>query len=183
MLLIVCLGNPGKTYANNRHNVGFMVGDLLIDTLDLSKQGKKFKSVVYNGCVQQEKVALIQPQTYMNLSGEAVQTISAFYKIELDHVLVIYDDVDLPFGTLRMREKGSAGTHNGMRSVIQCLGSGDFPRLRLGVGPVPARWNIADFVLSDFSAEELQQLGDVFQQAVKTVQDWIGQKTGAGDDK
>ncbi len=170
MKLIVCLGNPGEKHKKTRHNIGFRIADSLIKDLSLSKVGNKFKSKLYEGKAGREKLFLIKPDTFMNLSGEAVQPLLGFYKIPLENMLVIYDDVDIPFGKIRFRPKGSAGTHNGMRSIINILGSGDFPRLRFGVGPVPLKWHIADFVLSNFTTEEEKELPELIQLTIKEAE-------------
>jgi peptidyl-tRNA hydrolase, PTH1 family len=172
MFLIVCLGNYEKKYNFNRHNAGFRAGDSIISTFNFEKIGKKFKSIVYEGMIGTEKVYLIKPQTYMNLSGEAAQLISAFYKIPHQQICVIYDDFDLPLGTIRIRQKGSAGTHNGLKSMISLLGTTSFPRIRIGIGPKPDFMAVVSFVLSDFTKEEESNLGDIFErttQAIKTI--------------
>jgi peptidyl-tRNA hydrolase, PTH1 family len=173
MYLIVCLGNPGKKYEKTRHNVGFMVGDYVVDYFSLSKVGSKFKSILYSGNVGDEKVFLIYPQTFMNVSGEAFQLISSFYQIPHENCMVIYDDVDINFGDCRLRERGGAGTHNGMRSIIQTIKSQDFPRLRVGVGPQPERWDIADFVLSNFSTDEEKELVSLSKKSAESIEQWI----------
>lgn len=170
--LIVCLGNPGTKYDLTRHNVGFAVGDQLVDCHQLDYVGKKFKSLLYKGEIGEIPVLLIKPLVYMNLSGEAVQLVHSFYQIPLNRVLVIYDDVDLPFGTFRYREKGGAGTHNGMRSILQCVGSQQFPRLRIGVGPIPEYVSdLSRFVLGRFTLEEQEQLPSIFLDVLPKVKD------------
>ncbi len=164
--LIVCLGNPGKDYDHTRHNVGFRVGDVLVKTLSLEKKGEKFKSILYVS----KHIFLIKPQTYMNLSGEAVQAVSQFYKIPVGQIIVIYDDVDLPFGDVRIRKQGSAGTHNGMKSIIQTIGTGEFPRLRIGVGPKPPGWDLSDFVLSKFTGDEEKLLPEILEKSARAVE-------------
>ncbi|RAP39058.1 aminoacyl-tRNA hydrolase [Candidatus Marinamargulisbacteria bacterium SCGC AAA071-K20] len=173
MNLIVCLGNPGKDYENTRHNVGFMFGDVLVKALSLNKVGNKFKSRMYSGLVESEKVFLIYPNTFMNLSGEAVQLIASFYQIPSQNCLVIYDDIDIEFGELRLREKGGAGTHNGMKSIIQLIKTQAFPRLRVGVGPRPEKWDLADFVLSSFTTDEQKQLESLSKKIIEPIQDWV----------
>ncbi|MFC1617320.1 aminoacyl-tRNA hydrolase [Candidatus Margulisiibacteriota bacterium] len=170
MNLITCLGNPGKEHARNRHNVGFMVADEIISQFSLVKKGKKFKSILYEGIIEDKKVLLIKPQTYMNLSGEAVQLAAGFYKIPKNHILTIYDDIDLPFGTIRLRGQGSAGTHNGMRSLISSLNSRAFPRIRIGIGPLPDRWDISNFVLSNFTKDEERALPDIIKNTVLMIE-------------
>jgi PTH1 family peptidyl-tRNA hydrolase len=170
MKIIVCLGNYGEKYTDTRHNVGFLFGDYLIDTYHFEKKGKKFKGLLYKGVINTTDVYLIKPHTYMNLSGESVQLITAFYKVPLTDVCVVYDDIDIPFTTSRYRVKGSAGTHNGMKSIIQCLGRNDFHRLRIGIGPVQENRELADFVLSPFSRNEKAHLNDIFKKSETLMQ-------------
>jgi len=149
MKLIVGLGNPGREYERSRHNVGFLVLDRLAEQHATRFNQKRAQSRVARARVDDQEVILAKPQTYMNLSGRAVQGLLAGHGIKPAELLVVYDDFDLPLGALRLRERGSAGTHNGMRSIIECLGTEDFARLRLGIGPaqgLPAR----DYVLADF---------------------------------
>jgi peptidyl-tRNA hydrolase, PTH1 family len=165
MKLIVCLGNPGLEYRYTRHNAGFLFADYLVDKYSLDKVGKKFKSLLYTGTMDGEKIFLIKPQTFMNVSGEAVQLIMGFYKIDLADVRVVFDDFELELGTVRFRWKGSAGTHNGMKSILQLLGPVDIPRLRLGIGPLPEHMPITPFVLGRFSDDELETLSSVYEKA------------------
>jgi PTH1 family peptidyl-tRNA hydrolase len=171
--IIVGLGNPGREYANNRHNIGFMVVDKLAE-----KHGLKFSRMMHRGIValgeiEGRKVALVKPQTFMNLSGESVGPIVKFYKSTPQDVLVIYDELDLPEGQLRMRPKGGAGGHNGMRSVIARIGTQDFPRLRVGVGRPPGRQDPKDFLLDDFSRSELAGLDEIFDKIIAGVRLWL----------
>lgn len=175
MKLIVCLGNPGPEYELTRHNIGFLAGDCIVEAYGFEKLGKKFKSVLYEGRISSEKVFLIKPQTYMNLSGQAVQLIRSFYKISKEDVLVVFDDFDLPLGSMRVRPKGSAGTHNGMKSVIGECGELGIPRMRLGVGPKPSEMPTKQFVLSRFRDEELEVVGQVIEQASTSIKTWIGE--------
>ncbi|MGE5328757.1 MAG: aminoacyl-tRNA hydrolase [Deltaproteobacteria bacterium] len=155
MYIIVGLGNPGKVYENTRHNVGFKAVDLLEDRLNINVSKKKFNALIGEGSFAGEKVTLIKPQTYMNLSGETIIQALNWYKISLSNLLIIYDDVDLDVGNIRIRERGSAGTHNGMRSIVNCVGTEDFPRIRVGIGKPPnADYDLADYVLSKFSQGE-----------------------------
>ena len=170
MKLIVCLGNPGADYQDNRHNIGFRVGESLIKEYNLTKEGNKFKSILFKGTIKETPLFLLFPQTYMNLSGEAVQLIQHFYQIELKDMLVIYDDVDIPFETIRYREKGSAGTHNGMKSIIQNLQDQEFPRLRIGIGPIPEKWNLSDFVLSNFNKKEKESLNQICIHSIQAIE-------------
>lgn len=160
MKIIVGLGNPGKEYEKTRHNVGFMVLEELRKRLDFDefKEDGKKQAEISSGEFNGEKVILARPLTFMNKSGEAVQKLVSFYKIDLADLLLIYDDIDLPLGTIRVREKGSAGTHNGMKSVISVLGSQDFPRFRIGIenrGELAAKeQDTTSFVLGKFSWKE-----------------------------
>ena len=157
--LLVCLGNYGKQYENTRHNIGFMAAERLIDKRDLRCNRLRFRALTELIEFGGARVLLMMPQTYMNLSGEAVGEAARFYKIPSDHVLVIYDDVSLPLGKLRIRDKGSAGGHNGIKSIIQELGSQDFPRVKIGVGAKPnPEYDLAAWVLSTFSASEEKAL-------------------------
>jgi peptidyl-tRNA hydrolase, PTH1 family len=170
MNLIVCLGNPGKEYEKNRHNIGFRAGDALIQHFSFLKKGKKFKSIFYEGEVGGSKVFLQKPQTYMNNSGEAVALAANFYKILPANILVIYDDFDTLVGETRLKPRGSAGTHNGMKSIISHLGSVDFPRLRIGIGPKPVEIRAHDFVLSNFAKSEENALQLRIQKITEIVE-------------
>jgi len=170
MILIACLGNPGESYRYTRHNAGFMIGDAIAAYFKFERVGEKFKSIVYSGTINSERVFLLFPQTFMNLSGEAVRATQLYYKLEASDVLIIYDDFDLPLGTLRLREKGSAGTHNGMKSVVECLGTDQLLRLRVGIGPRPENLSISDFVLHSFNKEELSQMNKTQTLGTKVVE-------------
>lgn len=152
MYLIVGLGNPGAQYAHTRHNVGFDVVDALARKLNVSVSRKKSEALIGECFVDGQKVVLALPQTYMNLSGQAVAALVKWYKAE--HLLVIYDDIDLPQGTVRIRPSGSAGTHNGMRSIVGELGRENFPRIRVGVGDRKPGFELADWVLSRYQTPE-----------------------------
>ena len=169
MKLIVGLGNPGKDYEKTRHNAGFMCIDEVAKKLNMSFDTKKFKALIAMGFVGGEKVILMKPQTYMNLSGETLIDIYKYYKVDMENIIVIYDDIDLEVGKLRIRKKGSAGTHNGMRSIVKCLGATDFPRVRVGVSrPMPGQ-DLADFVLSRFRKEEASDLEIGLDKAYRAV--------------
>ena len=169
MYVIVGLGNPGKQYDKTRHNVGFDVIDMLAKEYGISVTKIKHKALIGEGRVGTEKVLLVKPQTYMNLSGETLIDIYNYYKVDLENIVVIYDDIDLDVGKLRIRKKGSGGTHNGMRSIVKCLGSTDFPRVRVGVSkPMPGQ-NLADFVLSRFRKEEADDLATGLEKACNAV--------------
>ncbi len=153
MYVVVGLGNPGRKYERTRHNAGFDAVELLASRLGIRLTKLKCKALIGEGTIGGERVALAQPQTFMNLSGESVRELVGWYKIDMDHLIVIYDDCDLPLGKLRVRAKGSAGTHNGMKSILYQLGSEDFPRVRVGIGRPPEGWDLADFVLSGYHTE------------------------------
>jgi PTH1 family peptidyl-tRNA hydrolase len=152
--LIVGLGNPGREYRDTRHNIGFMVLDRLAERLGVRFSRMQFKALVTDGRYQDHKVLLAKPQTYMNSSGEAVGSLVNFYKLPLENLLVVYDDVDLPFETIRIRPEGGSGGHKGMKSIIEQLGTQAYPRMRLGIGRPPGRMEAADYVLKVFSNDE-----------------------------
>ena len=158
MYVIVGLGNPGRQYEHTRHNVGFDVLDILSQKQDIPIHRVRCKAAVGEGTIAGERVALALPQTYMNLSGESVVQLVNWYKVDMAHLLVIYDDIDLPEGKLRFRTSGSAGTHNGMRDIIAKLGRSDFPRIRVGTGRPPEGWDLKDWVLSTYRTPELRQI-------------------------
>ncbi|MFN2279831.1 MAG: aminoacyl-tRNA hydrolase, partial [Candidatus Promineifilaceae bacterium] len=153
--LIVGLGNPGKKHQKNRHNIGFMAVDRLAGQNEIPLGKVQSKAVLGNGRIAGQQVILAKPQTYMNRSGDSVGPLVNYYRVPLENVLVIYDELDLPFGTLRLRQSGGSGGHNGMKSIINHLGQ-DFPRMRLGIGRPPGRMEPADFVLRDFRGQELE---------------------------
>lgn len=170
MWLLVGLGNPGAQYVRTRHNIGFDVVETLAARYALEFRGKRANSLIAEGKVAGQRVALVKPQTFMNLSGQAVAALRTWYKVEAAReILIIYDDLDLPFARLRFRERGSAGTHNGMRSIVQQLGSSDFARLRIGIGQPPGKMDVAAYVLSRFSKEEAEQVPDVITTAADAV--------------
>ncbi len=166
--LIVGLGNTGRKYQRNRHNVGFMIVDRLAELHGISVNRVQNKALVGNGRIANQSVILAKPQTMMNLSGDAVGPIANYYNIPPANVLVIYDELDLPFGTIRLREKGGAGGHNGMKSIINHLGN-DFPRLRLGIGRPPGRMPPAAYVLQDFAKEDAPVVVELIDTAVQAV--------------
>lgn len=167
-VLVAGLGNPGRKYQKNRHNVGFMAVERLAAAHGISLSRIEQRAVVGDGHVAGRSVILARPQTYMNKSGDAVGPLANYYKIDPADVLVIYDDLDLPLGTLRLREQGGAGGHNGMKSIIQHLGNG-FPRLRLGIGRPPGRMPPAAYVLQDFGDDEWPIVKEVLDRAVRAV--------------
>ena len=169
MYVVVGLGNPGKQYDKTRHNVGFDVIDILAEEYGISVSKIKHKALIGEGRVGTEKVLLVKPQTYMNLSGETLIDIYNYYKIDMENIIVIYDDIDLDVGKIRIRKKGSGGTHNGMRSITKCLGSTDFPRVRVGVSKPRSGQDLADFVLSRFRKEEADDVQLGLEKAAKSV--------------
>ena len=144
MLAIVGLGNPGEQYEHTRHNAGFDVISIIAAKLNTPIKKMKFKALVGETSLNGEKLALIKPQTFMNLSGQTVSEALNWYKIPPENMLLLVDDIDLPFGQVRIRPKGGPGTHNGLRSIVQYTGTGDFPRVRLGMGAPPPQWDLAD---------------------------------------
>ena len=152
--LIVGLGNPGREYRHNRHNVGFMLLDKLAERLEVKFSRLESKALVTKGSYLDDQLILAKPQTYMNNSGQAVGALQRFYKLPLGNLFVTYDDVDLSPGTIRIRPAGGSGGQKGMKSIIERLGSHEFPRMRLGVGRPPGRMDAADYVLRDFSKDE-----------------------------
>lgn len=169
MKIIVGLGNPGAKYAGTRHNVGFSVILKLADKYNISLTEKKHKAEFGKGIIEGEKVILAMPQTYMNLSGESVRELMDYYKCDCSDIIVIYDDIDLAVGRLRIREKGSAGGHNGMKNIILHLGSQEFTRIRVGVGQKPKNMDLADYVLSRFGSDEQSVMNEVFDRACEAV--------------
>jgi PTH1 family peptidyl-tRNA hydrolase len=168
--LIVGLGNPGPGYAGNRHNLGFMVADLLA-----GRMGGRFKShrtccEVLEGRLADRRVVLAKPRTYMNLSGGPVAGAMRFFKIGLDSLIVVYDDLDLPFGTIRLKGSGGEGGHNGLSSITKSLSSKDFLRVRFGIGRPPGRQDPADYVLRDFSATERRELPVLLEHCADATQ-------------
>lgn len=167
MKLIIGLGNPGTEYDGTRHNVGFQAIDALADDRNINPNKNKFKALFGEGRVGSKKMVLGKPQTYMNLSGESVQMFMKWYKVSPEEILIIYDDVSLPPGQLRIRKKGGAGGHNGIKSIIQHLGTDEFQRIKIGIGEKPQGWNLADYVLSRFSNSEMKTIE-------KTMEDVVG---------
>lgn len=177
--LIVGLGNPGLEYSATRHNMGFLCLDRLATKHRLRFTGKRAKSAVARGTVSGQDVALAKPQTYMNLSGEAVRELLKVYGVPLRALLVVYDDVDLPTGTIRLRERGGPGTHNGMRSIVEELGNTDFPRLRIGVGQPTDGQDLADYVLGVPTPEERALLEEALGKAVEAIETVVRSGIGA----
>ncbi len=172
--LVVFLGNPGLKYENTRHNAGFMTADALSKEKSVSINRSKFKALTAECVIGEERVLLMKPQTFMNLSGEAVGEAAKFYKIPPEHVLVVSDDVTLDVGKLRIRQKGSAGGHNGLKSIIAHLGTDNFPRIKVGVGAPPhPDYDMADWVLSVFKNQDAEDMAAASKQAAKAVESYI----------
>ncbi|HJC75200.1 MAG TPA: aminoacyl-tRNA hydrolase [Candidatus Mediterraneibacter faecavium] len=167
MFIIAGLGNPDRQYEGTRHNVGFDVIDRLADKYNIAVDMKKHRALLGKGVIEGQKVILAKPQTYMNLSGESIRSLVDYYKIDGEHeLLVIYDDINLEVGQLRIREKGSAGGHNGIKNIIAHLGTQVFPRIRVGVGEKPSRYDLADYVLGHFSKAEKALMDEGYDHAV-----------------
>ena len=173
MKLIVGLGNPGKEYEETRHNIGFKVVDFFAARKGITFGKCREQALSAEFMQDAEKVLIIKPQTYMNLSGQAVGSLARWHKIEPADIIVIYDDIDLPLGKLRLRARGSAGGHNGMKSLIAHLNTGDFPRLRVGVGRPPGDVQTADYVLSKFLPAERETIQQAVLQGADAIQMWL----------
>lgn len=170
MYLIVGLGNPGTEYAATRHNIGFDMVTYLSDRYNIPVRSRENKSIVGKGMIGGQKVMLAQPQTYMNLSGESVRALLDYYKIDIDELIIIYDDISLPVGQIRVRPKGSAGGHNGIKNIIQHLRTEEFVRIRIGVGAKPEGGDLVKHVLGRFSREEDGMIRDVFALAEEALE-------------
>lgn len=170
MKIITGLGNPGGQYAGTRHNVGFSVVTELSDRWNISLDKKECKALTGRGLIRGEKVILAEPQTFMNLSGEAVEALLHYYRCTPVDLIVIYDDIDLDVGRLRIRERGSAGGHNGMKNIIRMTGTDTFDRIRVGTGHKPAGWDLADYVLGHFPAAELPVMREAVGKAADAVE-------------
>lgn len=171
MYIIAGLGNPGSKYENTRHNMGFKAIDAMASEFGIDVNRAKFKGLIGEGCIGSEKVILLKPQTYMNLSGQSVREIMNFYKIPEENLIVIYDDFDLPIGSIRVRKSGGPGTHNGMKSVVQELGSRKFPRVRVGIGSSDG--STIQFVIGKVGEDEQQILNEAAEAAASAAADII----------
>lgn len=170
MFLIVGLGNPTNEYSGTRHNVGFDVIDAIAEKYNISVTERKNRAFCGKGIIEGQKVLLAKPQTYMNLSGESVRGLIDFYKMDIEsEIIVIYDDVSLDVGQLRIRKKGSAGGHNGIKSIIQHLGTTEFLRIKVGVGEKPKNYDLADYVLGHFSKAEKEIMSEGYNNAIEAV--------------
>lgn len=173
MYIIVGLGNPSREYEATRHNIGFDAITRISDDYRIPLNMKKHKAICGSGFIEGQKVILAQPQTYMNLSGESVRELADFYKVPAENIIIIYDDINLDVGQLRVRAKGSAGGHNGIKSIINHLGTQEFPRIRVGVGNKPDGWDLADYVLGRFPRDEEPVVRFALQRASEACTDLI----------
>lgn len=167
--LIIGLGNPGTKYENTRHNVGFNAIDYISQKYSIKLSRIGFKAIYGEGEIDGNRTIILKPQTFMNLSGESVRDIVAWYKIPLNKVIIIYDDIDLQPGKIRIRPKGSSGTHNGMKSIIYQLQADGFPRVRIGIGRPPEKWDLADYVLSKFSKADREIIDQSIEKAAEAA--------------
>jgi PTH1 family peptidyl-tRNA hydrolase len=174
MYVIVGLGNPGREYENTKHNLGFITVDLLAERHGVSVAKLKHKALTGDGFIGGEKVKLVKPQTYMNLSGESVSRVTEYFGVESDRLVVVYDDIDIPMGSVRVRAGGSSGTHNGMRSVISHLGYDDFPRVRIGIGADRGEVPLYNWVTSGFSKEHIDAMREAVIRAADAVECIVG---------
>lgn len=179
MFVVIGLGNPGKDYSKTRHNVGFDTIDLLGDRNNIQINKIKFKSVVGEGFIHGEKVLLVKPQTYMNNSGEAIREIYNFYKLPIENMIVIVDDIDIGFSQIRIKRKGSSGSHNGLKSIISLLKDDGFPRIKIGIGKKNQGEDLANFVLNRFPKEERKDIEESILRAAEAVETVI--KSGIED--
>lgn len=178
MYIIVGLGNPGKKYENTRHNVGFRCIDILAEEYNISVLECKHKAILGKGYIDGQKVVLVKPQTFMNLSGESVRSVLDFYKADPEsELIVIYDDISLAPGALRIRKKGSAGGHNGIKNILQHLDNDIFKRIKVGVGEKPAGYDLADYVLGHFTPAENKEVNEACKKAADAVKLLVQEKT------
>jgi peptidyl-tRNA hydrolase, PTH1 family len=181
--LIIGFGNPGREYKDTRHNIGFMFIDRVMVRLDARGMKLQSKAIVLSTIYEERKIILAKPQTYMNLSGQSVQGLMHFYKLPKENLLIAHDDLDLPFGTIRIRPGGGPGGQRGMASTIENLGTKDIPRLRLGIGRPPGRMDPKDYVLQEFSREDLKFLPEVLDRAADAALEFVLQGVNAAMNK
>ncbi len=170
MFVIVGLGNPDKKYEKTRHNIGFQFIDALADKYNINVHEKKFRALVGSGVIEGTKVLLVKPQTYMNRSGESVQEVLSYYKLDPDsEMIVVFDDISLEPGNIRIRKKGSAGGHNGIKDIIALADTQNFMRIKVGVGEKPKGWDLADYVMGTFSKEDKEKVDEAIQDAIQAA--------------
>lgn len=174
MKIIVGLGNPGKEYEKTKHNLGFLFLEYLENKYNFKITKKAFDSLILETKFKDNKVVFVKPQTYMNLSGNAVQKVKSFYKVDSKDIIVIFDDIDIPFETIKYKTTGSGGTHNGMKNIVQCLGTKDFSRIKIGLGGLKHdNQDLKDFVLQNFNKEQLEKLQNVFEKAEERLDEFL----------
>lgn len=173
MIVIAGLGNPGSKYSGTRHNVGFDVVDRLAQENNIRVNRLRFKALTGEGFIGTEKVLLVKPSTYMNNSGESIREIMDFYKLEPENLLVVVDDIDIEFATIKLKKKGSAGSHNGLKSIIYHIQKDNFPRLKVGIGKKPPYYDLADFVLSKFSSDERKLVDQAIRKASEAAEEFV----------
>lgn len=173
MIVIAGLGNPGSKYSGTRHNVGFDVVDRLAQENNIRVNRLRFKALTGEGFIGTEKVLLVKPSTYMNNSGESIREIMDFYKLEPENLLVVVDDIDIEFATIKLKKKGSAGSHNGLKSIIYHIQKDNFPRLKVGIGKKPPYYDLADFVLSKFSSDERKLVDQAIWKASEAAEVFV----------
>ena len=170
MKIFVGLGNPGAEYSKTKHNVGFMLADKLAENLGAENWREKFRALVAESFFDGEKILIVKPQTFMNLSGEAIGPLTDFYKIPAENLIVAHDDMDLPVGMIRLRPKGSGGGHHGVESIIQHLGGEkNFPRVRIGIGRPPENWSVNNHVLSPFNSDDAEKISTALENLIPAV--------------
>lgn len=175
MILIAGLGNPGRDYAGTRHNIGFGVITRISDKYNIPITSREHKAICGKGMIAGTKVILAQPQTFMNLSGESIRSLADYYKIDPEDIIIAYDDIDLEVGQIRVRRKGSAGGHNGIKSIISHLGTNEFPRVKVGVGAKPQGGDLVRHVLGRFSKEDERVIGEALDLAAGAVEDIVAE--------
>ena len=175
MYIIAGLGNPGEKYDNTRHNAGFLTIDALASKYNIDVREKAHKALIGKGVIEGQKVILAKPQTYMNVSGESIRALVDYYKIAQEELIIIFDDISLEPGQLRIRKKGSAGGHNGIKNIISHLGTNEFPRVKVGVGAKPQGGDLVNHVLGHFSKEDEKKMDEVLDEAVAAVETIVTQ--------
>lgn len=173
MIVIAGLGNPGSKYSGTRHNVGFDVIDRLAEKNNIKVNRLRFKALTGEGLIGNEKVLLVKPSTYMNNSGESLREVMDFYKLEPEKLLVVVDDIDIDFATIKLKKRGSAGSHNGLKSIIYLIQKDNFPRLKVGIGKKPPYYDLADFVLSKFSSDERKLMDRAIEKASEAAEEFV----------